>query len=258
MKTTYCTLFIILTMLPQQTIAAHCTGDQIERMINAGFSRAEILQLCGGEVSPPPAASSNATPVDFPQGSRLVYKANFSQWPAIKNKRGYVRPEADHYAMQATSNAWIGPNGYLPIRQLYGDFIVDVSFRVVEKENCSINIKLSDDGQNYSQFDFFFDIWQSSIPTFSVYENWVEKDFYVNIKRRYAERMTVPKHLASIDWSQINTLSIKRNGKELSYLLNGHVLELFNAPHLNIRKMGLALAFRSKVYIMAVKARVPL
>jgi hypothetical protein len=188
--------------------------------------------------------------------SRIVYEAEFSKWPKVKNQYGYVGAESGYYIMEATSNTWMGPGAYLPITFLKGDFVMDMSFKVVYRENCSLNIILSDAGRDYSQLAFFFDIWQSGLPTFSIYENSVQNDFYVNIKRRFAERTQVKQNVALVDWTRVNSLSVKRDRNNVSFYLNGNLLQSFLSPTFVVRKLGLNISFRSKILLTSVKARV--
>lgn len=194
---------------------------------------------------------------DFAGKSKIVYEAQFLTWPKVKNEHGYVGAEDSHYIMEATSNTWMGPGAYLPITLLNGDFIIDISFKVIYRENCSLNITLSDAGRDYSQLDFFFDIWQSSAPTFSIYENSVQNDFYVNITRRFAERTPVKQNLSLVDWTKANTLSIKRENNNVSFYLNGSKLHSFLSPTFPVRKLGLGISFKSRILLASVKARIP-
>ncbi len=190
--------------------------------------------------------------------SRIVYEAPFSTWPKVENQYGYVGPEGSYYIMEAKSNTWMGPGRFLPIpTPLDRDFKMDISFQVIYKEDCSLNINLSDAGQDYSQMDFFFDIWQSTAPTFSIYENGVQKDFYVDIRRRFAERTPVRQNLSYVDWGKGNTLSIKREGNNVSFLLNENSLHSFLLPAFPVRKLGLGISFKSRILIRSVTARVP-
>ncbi|HKV11100.1 MAG TPA: hypothetical protein VJ725_23370 [Thermoanaerobaculia bacterium] len=56
---------LIATLSPTIAWAQRCTGEQIQKMIDAGFSREEILRLCAGESQPvprPPSALSEPSP----------------------------------------------------------------------------------------------------------------------------------------------------------------------------------------------------
>jgi len=189
--------------------------------------------------------------------SKIIYEAQFSTWPKVKSEYGYVGAESGHYIMEATSNTWMGPGAYLPITPVSGDFVIDISFKVIYRENCSLNITLSDAGRDYSQLDFFFDIWQSGAPTFSIYENSVQNDFYVNIKRRFAERTQVKQNLSLVDWTKVNTLSVKRERNNVSLYLNGNLLQSFLSPTFPVRKLGFGISFKSKILLTSVKARIP-
>jgi tetratricopeptide (TPR) repeat protein len=86
-----------------QAAASRCTGDQIEKMINAGFSKQEIMRLCetttespakgtlSGEevVAPVPTAQSQIMTMDelnaFAAQQAKAYKVTISSWgwPAV-------------------------------------------------------------------------------------------------------------------------------------------------------------------------------
>lgn len=186
---------------------------------------------------------------------KVLYEAQFSTWPTVRNEHGYVGAESGLYVMEATSNTWMGPGAFLPITPLTGDFVIDMSFKVIYRENCSLNITLSDAGRDYSQLDFFFDIWQSGAPTFSIYENSVQNDFYVNIKRRFAERTQIKQNLSLVDWKKVNTLSVKRERNNVFFYLNGNLLQSFLSPAFPVKKLGFGISFKSKILLTSVKAR---
>jgi len=194
---------------------------------------------------------------EFTRGSRTVYQAQFATWPTARSSHGYAGPEGGFYVLEATSNTWMGPGRFIPIAVLPGDFILDISFQVVHREDCSLNITLSDSGRDYSQLNFFLDLWRSSPPTFSIYENWVQNDFYVSIRRRFAERMTMRQDLSTADWGRANSLAIKREGNGVWFYLRGENVYSFGAPTFPVRKLGVGLSFRSKVLFRSVVARVP-
>lgn len=267
--------FIALSLLIPFNSLADCTGEQIMKMMTAGFTKEEILQLCGKSPQTTPDASPQdplkiTTPiilnvpgvlllkdVDFKNGSKTVYQANLSSWPRKKGQHGLAVPEGNSYALEATSNTWMGA-GFVPLTpQLTSDFILNISFKVIHMEDCSLSITLSDSGTNYSQLNLFFDIWKSRGPTFSAYEYWVTDNFYSNLKRKFAERQPVPDMKAQVNWNSINTLSIKREGVTISYYLNKRLLQSFSASLFTVRRLSTSLAFRSKVVLTSVNAKVP-
>lgn len=190
-------------------------------------------------------------------GSKTIYKARFSEWPQVSSKHGYVGPQGDNYTLSATGNTWMGPGSYLPITPLKNDFILDISFQVLRKKNCSLSFTLSDAGNNYSQLYFGLDLWKSGSATFSVYENWVKNNFNVHTKRKIASRSPVPQNLATVVWTNVNTLSFKRDGNRVSIYCNNQLLEAFQAPKFEIKELGVGIAFESKVLLTSVVAKVP-
>ncbi len=186
-----------------------------------------------------------------------VYNAQFMTWPTVRNEHGYVGAEGNKYVMEAVSNTWMGPGKFLPVTTLNGDFTMDISFRVLYRNDCSLQITLSDAGSDYSQLDFFFDIWQSGAPTFSIYENSVRNDFYVNISRRFAERSPIRQGFPIPDWKNTNRLSINRKGNSVTFSLNGKALRSFLSPAFPVKKLGLGISFKSRIHIVSVKAVIP-
>lgn len=191
------------------------------------------------------------------RGAVTVYSAVFSAWPTVKNKQGYVRPENGRYVLEASSNAWMGPQEKLPLNVvLQGDFSVQIALSVEYREDCSLNITLAGAGRDYSQLDVFLDIWRSGTPTFSAYEYGVERGFYANLKRRFAERVPVP-DIAATDWRQLNSLRIDRQGNTVLVSLNGRPVGSFQAPVMPVSQLGVGIAFRSKVVLSSVTASIP-
>ena len=210
----------------------------------------------GQEEKPPSASPEKSVPVDFPTGSKTAYVVQFSQWPAVTDEHGHVGPEGGNYVLEATSNTWMGPGRKLPISPLQGDFIMDIAFQIVRKKDCSLSITLSDAGSDYAQLSFYFDIWEAGSQTFSITEDWVRQNFYADTKRKIAERASVPPDFRSPDWTGENTLSVKREGQQIGFYLNGHLLRSFPSPDFDVRQFGLGIAFESRVLLTSVKARV--
>ena len=248
---------------------ARCTPEQVTKMINAGFTKKEINAIC----NPVPSKANKplmlkATmmdsigqmvgDVDFTRGSRVAYRGQFNAWPKQKNQYGVAQPEAKGYGLQAVSNTWVGPGQYVDITpDIHGDFILDLTFKVVHRTNASMSITLSDAGKNYPQVEFFFDIWEKGNLTYSIYENYVKNNFYSNIRRKFAERLPVKWNTSTIDWGTPNTLTIKREGNRMAFYLNRVQLHGFSVPTFPLKKMGLGLAFKSKILFTSVQARVP-
>ncbi len=270
MKTTLFAGFILFFSLSFHVFAG-CTGDQIEKMIKAGFTKSEIMSLCKDTPTPDPVVQPEKTlpPAilkfnafqfnnDFPGGSRIVYTADFSKWPRKANQDGIARFEENGYILEAVSNTWVGPGQLLPIAPaLNRNYILDIAFQVIHKTSASLSITLSDAGTNYSQVEFFFDIWQNGTPTYSIYENWVKNNFYVTVRRKFAERVPVKINTEQIKWNSSNTLTVKRENRQITFYLNGLELERFSMPAFTVKKIGTGLAFKSKVRLISIKARVP-
>jgi hypothetical protein len=266
-------LGVIIYLLSIVNAFAGCTPAQVEKMLNAGFTKSEIQSICDQQASgqnheEKPTPSHTVAPfnftmiplqgVNFKGGSKVAFNADFASWPQNTTKSGIARAEGGGYGLEAKTNTWIGPGQYIPIRpEIRGDFIMDLTFRFVHRTDASLSISLSDAGSNYSQVEFFFDIWKSGRCTYSIYENWVKNDFYVNVRRKFADRMPVKFSTDKIDWARKNTLTIKREGKQMRFYLNNMALDTFYVPLFPLKKMSLGLAFKSKVLFTAVRARIP-
>lgn len=189
--------------------------------------------------------------------NNLVYSARFSDWPRVSNAHGFVGPSGSNYIMRANSNTWMGPGRYLPINALRGDFLLEVEFSIVHRTDCGLSISLSDAGSNYSQLAFYFSVWQSSQPTFSIYKNRVTNDFHVNTSARVAEREKIPAHYTPGNWNSTNRLTFIRKGNRMQFLCNGNVLKDFQVTPFDVRQLGLGISFNSEVHIASVKAIIP-
>jgi hypothetical protein len=188
-------------------------------------------------------------------GAKTIYRANFSQWPSVSSEHGYVGPQGSNYTLSAKSNTWMGPGRHLPITPLRDDFIMNINFKVVHKKDCSLSFTLSDAGQNYSRIAFYFDMWKSGKTTFSIYEQWVRNNFYVDNKTKIASRLQAPQNLASNAWTNVNTLSFRRVGNIVGFYCNNQLLKEFQAPKFDIRKVGVGIAFESRVMLTSMEAK---
>ncbi len=210
-----------------------------------------------GQTAKRKRAAAKASPRSqavMPVHARTLELIPLSGWPAVRNYHGYAGPESGAYVLEAASNTWVGPGRMLPLNAvLEGDLLFKISFVVAQKEDCSLQITLSDAGTDYSQLSFYLELWQSGTPTYSAYENWVQKNFYSSVKRTFAERRPLPE-LAGVDWSKVNTLAILRQGASVSLALNGQVLGSFQAPTFPVSQFALGLAFKSKVVITSAAA----
>ena len=67
-------LAILLSISAQDLLAADCSGDQILRMLNAGFSRVEVLDICG--------PVSSRQDLDDPITFRVITDTNVREGPS--------------------------------------------------------------------------------------------------------------------------------------------------------------------------------
>ncbi len=82
-KTTFL-LLILLVLTPTMVFAGTCSGDQINKMMSAGFTKAEIMKLCGRGSQPPsireagkPPQAKRSTSQDPLAG---MWKTHSSRW----------------------------------------------------------------------------------------------------------------------------------------------------------------------------------
>jgi hypothetical protein len=234
-------------------------GRHVITIRKAGyFDQEQKIQVRAGERVNVDVVLEPDQPVDFSQGSKTVWLADFSKWPKVGKEHGSAGPRYGDYVLEAYSNTWIGPGRYMELATLTKDFIVDLSFKVLHKTSFSLNINLSDAGRNYSQIAFYFSLWESGDAVFSINERWVKDDFYVNNKREISSRDSVENQLVShVNWNEVNRLSFKREGSQVSFYFNNRLLKSFQASHFDVKKIGISLAFKSKVQVTALEARVP-
>lgn len=266
-------LGIIIHFFLIENSFAGCTPTQIEKMLTAGFTKSEIQDICNQGSTTQDTEKDQPIPpqiipfsfsvipfqnMDFKEGSKVAYRADFSAWPRKKNQHGIAQPANGGYEIEAKSNTWVGPGRHIKITtDIRKNFILNLTFRVVHKTDTSLHITMSDAGKNYSQVDFFFDIWSSGKLTYSVYENWVKNNFYVNTKRKFAERLPVNFNTEQINWHKDNLLTIKRDNTRMSFYLNSINLDTFYIPTFPFKQIGIGLAFRSKIHFKSIEARIP-
>jgi hypothetical protein len=189
--------------------------------------------------------------------ANTVYKAPFSDWPRGQNEYGQVGEVSGSYVMQARSNTWIGPGQKLPITTLQRDFVLDMVFRVLEGSNIGLNLTISGAGSDYAQLSFYFSKWQSGASTFSISDQWVRQNFYVNTTSQITDREQIPANIGRVDLGEQNRLTVQREGDTVGLYLNGSVLKTFTVSVFPVRQIGIGLAFPSKVAIESIEARVP-
>lgn len=187
--------------------------------------------------------------------NKIVYNANFSNFPHNNTAYGSAYPNGSVYTLQAKDNHWLGFGKSLPITPLKRDFTINYKFKVLSG-SPSISLNLSNAGTNYTSFDFYYSI-SNEHDTFSISENWVKNNFYVNRVKEIAQTQRVPSHLDNTNWSNTNTFTINRTGNQISFYLNNTLIKSFPATFFNLKQFSIGIAGKSKVNIISVEASIP-
>ncbi|MFT3705110.1 MAG: toll/interleukin-1 receptor domain-containing protein [Agriterribacter sp.] len=207
-----------------------------------------------------PATTCEPEKVDFTSGKNIVYSADFSVFSKQQNQYGTVQPSANWnlYEMEALSNTWVGLPSYIKLSTaLENNFIYDIWFKIIEG-NPSVNVILSDDGVNYSNYQFYLDVSQDATSTYTAEEGWIKDNFYASVKKQFAERAIVSNCVTSkINWKEINHITVKRDGETIYYYLNNYLLQSFQAAVFPIKKTTFSLAQKSKIQITSIEGSIP-
>jgi len=127
----------------------------------------------------------------------------------------------------------------------------------VYREDCSLNITLSDSGKNYARLDLFLELTKSGLPTFSILESAVQSNFYVSNSKTHAERQALGQRFSGVDWGRPNLLTVERRGNGWWFKLNGEAVYAFKMLAFPVQQLGVGLANKSKVLLRSVVARSP-
>lgn len=206
--------------------------------------------------------------IDFNDGSRVVYKAEFSEWRtyihetgkfrtgAATNKYGFRGPDDGGLLIQPNSATWIGSGDALNY-PLEDNFIMAMSF-VVAEGSSSMSFEISDD---FTQGDYYnLDFYINFDMNYIIRQNRIEDGFNVYIHRNITnpDGKELPAQLSNRNWSQENVLLIKRQESEIKFYINRILLETFSTDIIPIKKISIGIAGKSSVRIRALEGRVPL
>ncbi len=198
--------------------------------------------------------------LSFSSGNNTVFKADLSAVAKKNDTNGNAQPAQgwNYYEMEAFNNTWVGPPLYINLNtSLDNNFIYDMWFKVNEGWP-TISCTLSDDGVNYSNYQFYLQTGDNNAVTYSCEEGWVKDNFYASVKKQFADRVAVPAcFLVKIHWSDLNHISIKREKETIRFYLNNYLLQSFQASVFPIKKTIFALAQKSKVDITTIEATIP-
>ena len=211
----------------------------------------------GGHTSnaPLPIKSPEA---DFSSGSTRVYSAVFSEWPESQNERGSIRVMHGTYVLQPSGNTWIGPGRWMDITALEQDFVIDLQFRIKERNpSALISLALGSAGQDADYVKAFMDVWSNDNVTYSLEKGRIKDDFYVVPENSIAERKQVPAELVGYDWTSGATITLKRQGGTMQFFVNRSFVREFPITRFRVSRLSLEAAFESTIEITSIEARKP-
>ncbi len=205
----------------------------------------------------------NATPetlepaeFDLPNGSQVAYKAMFSTWPTNENEHGSAKPSQswNGYEIEALSNTWVGPGRSIMLDNSFNnDFIYDMYFKVLQG-TPSLEVTLSDDGQNYSTIDLYLQLEDYS---FTIEEGFLKDNFYKSTAKTFTkdrERMD-SRIVAQINLKNINKISFLRVGNTVKFYFNNFLIKSFEPFHINFKKISIGTAFKSTLQITSIEVK---
>jgi hypothetical protein len=198
---------------------------------------------------------------DFANGSTTVFQANLTTLGSQKNEHGNVQPSqfGNVYEMEAYSNTWIGfpaPDYFIKMAQpLEGNFLLESWFNIKEGSPV-IQYTLADDGASFYAFHFYVELWENAAPTFTS-ELGYTNNGYAQMSKQFANRQKIPACVVSkINLSGSNHIAVKRENETVTFYLNNYPLQTFQSAVFPVRKIAVGLAFKSKVDISSIEAKI--
>ena len=215
-------------------------------------------------IPPKPAPATPPQPAsDFPGGTKRVYSADFSTWPRRDSEYGVVKLGfGNSYVMAPASNTWIGPDRLIKIPPLDGDFVLDVRSRIEERQpSASLQLSLSGGGTDAESVDVTFDVWDQGNVTYSLQRGRVRSGSGLAVphgitEEMIAEREKLPSSLKAHDWSKGFKLTLKREGGRMQFFVNDGFVKEFGVSRFPVMNIGLGAAFKSKIVVTSIEARV--
>jgi hypothetical protein len=198
---------------------------------------------------------------DFVNGSTTVFQANLATLGSQKNEHGSVQPSqfGNVYEMEAYSNTWIGfpaPDYFIKMAQpLEGNFLLESWFNIKEGSPV-IQYTLADDGESFYSFQFYIELWENAAPTFTS-ELGYTNNGYAQTSKQFANREKIPACIASkINMTGSNLFVVKRENETVTFYLNNYPLQTFQAAVFPVKKIAVGLAFKAKVDITSIEAKI--
>ena len=200
---------------------------------------------------------------DFPGGTRRKYSADFSSWPIKDSEHGSIKLEfGNSYVLEPFSNTWIGPDRSFEIPPLESDFVFDVRFMLVERHpSAALNFDLTGGGTDAESVNIYFDVWDKSSVTYSINKGRVRSGGGLGVPHFIREEIIAAREqlsstLKNHDWSKGSKLTLKREGGSMQFFVNGQFVKNFTVSRFPVTKISIAAAFKSKVVITSIEARV--
>lgn len=200
-------------------------------------------------------------PADFPGGSRPVYSAEFAAWPRPNTAAGSIGLGfGNSYVMRPAGNTSIGPGHMMQMPRLNEDFVVDVRFRIVERNpSSSLSIELAGGGPDANSVAVYFDVWEQGNVTYSIETRRIRAGSlpvpHAIREQSIAQREQLRPELKLHDWSNDSKLTLKRDGGEMQFFVNDHIVRAFPVPVFPVELIGVGAAFRSAIEVTLIEAR---
>lgn len=208
-------------------------------------------------------ADMSSQPIsDFPGGSRRVYSADFSEWQTRNSEHGSVTLGfGNSYVLQPSSNTWIGGRPNYNIPAIEEDFVIDLRFRIEERNpSSSLRINFTGGGTDAESVVIHFTIWNDNNVVYSLTKDRVRSGEGLSVPHRIteekiAEREQLPLATEAHDWSQGSKLSLKREGGKMQFFVNDIFIKEFSVSRFPIEKTSIGAAWESKIMITSLEAR---
>lgn len=242
-------------------VVALAAGGSAPWWWNKIFSGAEEVIVDAADISKPKEFTQQTS--DFPEGSKRVYFANFSEWPKKKTKNGTITlSSTNSYVIQPFSNSWVGPGRSIEIPSINGDYVFDVWFRLHEELPTALNFNLTGGGVEAPSIKLYLSFWEKDKTTYSITKDLVRSGNglpipYVVRSESVASREKLPvSGFKSHNWIKGGKLTIKREGGNIQLFVNDKFIKQFSASLFSVKKISVGAAFESKVIISSIEARV--
>ncbi|MFL5496353.1 MAG: hypothetical protein ACJ8DC_18355 [Gemmatimonadales bacterium] len=206
-----------------------------------------------GDAGTPPAPQP-----DFPEGSRPVYGAEFSTWPTNTTEHGSAGPSQGEYVIQPLGNTWVGPGRLIDMLPLEADFVFDVNFRMAERDPSSaLWLDLYGSGNVAPSITFFLEVWGHDNATYSLQTGTLKDNLYATRDKEIASRVLLPASVVASDWSGGNKITLRRKGGTAYLFVNDTYIVSFAVPVFAVSRLSVSGAFKSKISLSSIQARIP-